>query len=125
MHPLALENQSERAVTLFRWHGSLPRRRYRSRRQSQSLLVNADAPPDNVHQAGLDPIPDQIALELRQAGHDGAHQLAADGAEIEAEARMSQDANFPAVQVVAGLNEALSFCGSTHARAHETATQTH
>jgi hypothetical protein len=23
MHPLALEDQSERAITLFRWHGTL------------------------------------------------------------------------------------------------------
>ena len=34
----------------------------------------------------------------------------------EAEARLSQDANFPAVQVVEGLDEVLSFCGSTLVR---------
>mgnify|MGYP007017420845 CR=1 FL=1 len=52
-----------------------------------------------------DPIPDQIALELGQARHDGAHQLAARGAEIEAEARLSQYANFPGVQIVERLDE--------------------
>jgi len=44
---------------------------------------------------------------LGQARHDGAHQLAVRGAEIEAEARLGQDANFPAVQVVECLDEVL------------------
>jgi hypothetical protein len=48
-----------------------------------------------------------IPLELGKASHDGAHQLAARRAEIEAEARLSQDANFPAVQVVERLDEVL------------------
>ena len=55
----------------------------------------------------LDPISDQFALELSQAGHDGAHELAARGAEIEAEARLGQDTNFPGVQVVECLDEVL------------------
>ena len=80
------------------------------------LAPKFNSPGPSRCQAGLDPIPDQIALELRQAGHDGAHQLAARGVEVEAEARLSQDANFPAVQIVEGLDEVLSFCGSTHAR---------
>src|SRR5262249_54435042 len=58
-------------------------------------------------QAGLDPIPDQIALKLGQAGHDGAHELAAGGAEIEAEARLGQHGDFPAVQIVERLDEVL------------------
>ena len=49
----------------------------------------------------------KIALELSQAGHDRAHQLAAGGAEIETEARLSEDANFPAVQIVERLDEVL------------------
>jgi hypothetical protein len=57
-------------------------------------------------QAGLDPTLDRVALELGQAGHDGAHP--ARGAEIEAEPRLSPDANFPAVQIVELLNEVLS-----------------
>ena len=39
--------------------------------------------------------------------HDGAHQLPARGAEIEAEPRLSQDANFLAVQIVERLDEVL------------------
>ena len=71
------------------------------------LAPKFDAPGPSRCQAGLDPIADQVALELRQARHDGAHQFAARGAEVEAEARLSQDANFPAVQVVERLNEVL------------------
>ena len=71
------------------------------------LAPKFDAPGSSRCQAGLDPIPDQVALELGQARHDGAHQLAARGAEIEAEARLSQDANFPAVQIVERLDEVL------------------
>ena len=71
------------------------------------LAPKFDAPGSSRCQAGLDPIPNQIALELGEAGHDGAHQLAARGAEIEAEPRLSQDANFPTVQIVEGLDEVL------------------
>src|SRR4029450_2632642 len=72
------------------------------------LAPEADAPGPSRCQAGLDPTPDRVALELGPAGHDGAHQLAARGAEIEAKPRLSQDANFPTVQIVELLNEVLS-----------------
>jgi hypothetical protein len=63
-------------------------------RPSSTPQARTAARPD------LNPIAAQVPLELGQARHDGAHQLAARGAEIEAEARLSQDANFPAVQIV-------------------------
>ena len=85
------------------------------RRTLAHLAPKFDAPGSSGCQAGLDPIPDQIALELSQAGHDGASACGC-GAEIEAEARLSQNANFPAVQVVAGLEEVSSFFGSTYGR---------
>jgi hypothetical protein len=62
-------------------------------------------------QAGL--ARSQVPLELGQARHDGAHQLAARGAEIEAEAHLSQDANFPAMQIVEALDEVLHAPAST------------
>ena len=71
------------------------------------LVPKFDAPGPSRCQAGLDPIADQVALELRQARHDGAHQLAARGAQIEAEAHLSQNANFPAVQIGERLDEVL------------------
>jgi len=46
-------------------------------------------------------------LELGEAGHDCAHQLPAGGAEVEAEACLSQDADSPVMQVVEGLDEVL------------------
>lgn len=51
--------------------------------------------------------PDQVALKFGQAGHDRAHQLAAGGAEIEAKARLSEDANFLVVQIVERLDAVL------------------
>ena len=67
------------------------------------LPAKLDAAGSSLCQAGLDPFPDQVALEVGKAGQDCAHQLAARGAEIEAEARLSQDGNFPTVQIVEGL----------------------
>jgi hypothetical protein len=63
------------------------------------LAPTFDSPRPSGCQAGLDPIADQIAFKLGQAGHDGAHQLATGVVEIEAEARLSQDADFPAVKI--------------------------
>jgi hypothetical protein len=77
------------------------------RRALASLTPEFDAPGPSRRKAGLNALPDQVALELGQAGHDGAHQLAAGGAEIEAEARLSQDADFPAVEIVQRLDEIL------------------
>jgi hypothetical protein len=77
------------------------------RRALANLTPQFDAPGPSRRKAALDPIPDQIALELGQSGHDGAHELPARCAQIEAEARLSQDADFPAVQIVQRLDEIL------------------
>src|SRR5262245_14422932 len=65
----------------------------------------------NQYDAGApsthDPIPDQVASELGQPSHDGSHQLAAGGAEIEAAACLSQDADLPAVRIIERLDEVL------------------
>src|SRR5262245_14992411 len=53
------------------------------------------------------PSPTRIALELGEAGHDGAHQLPACSAKIEAEPCLSQHADFPAVEIVQRLDEVL------------------
>ena len=55
------------------------------------LAPKFDAPGPSRCQAGLDPIADQVALELRQARHDGAHQFAARGAETQPRGRSTQD----------------------------------
>ena len=74
------------------------------RRALAGLTPEFDAPGPSRCQAGLNALPDQVALELGQPGHDGAHELPARGAEIEAEAGLSQDADLPAVQVVKRLD---------------------
>jgi hypothetical protein len=71
------------------------------------LAPEFDAPRPSRCQARLDPTSNEVALKLGQAGHDGPHQLAARGAEIEAEAPLSQDANFAAVEAVERLDELL------------------
>src|SRR5262245_23160002 len=60
------------------------------RRSLTHLPAELNAARLGRSEAGLDALPDQIALELGQAGHDGSHQLAARGSEIEAEPRLSQ-----------------------------------
>jgi len=55
----------------------------------------------------LNPAPNEVALELGETGHDDAHELAA-SAEVKAEPGLSQDADFPAVQIIERLNEVLS-----------------
>ena len=71
------------------------------------LPVELDATSARGRQTRLHAIPDQVALELGEAGHDGAHQLTARGADIEAEARLGQDANFSSHANVEGLDEVL------------------
>ena len=45
-----------------------------------------------MDQTRLDAIPNELALKLRETGHDGAHELAAGGDEVEAQARLRQHA---------------------------------
>ena len=56
---------------------------------------------------------DEIALELGQAGHDGAHQLARRGAKVEAETRLGEHADLPAMEVVQRLHEVLGAAAPT------------
>ena len=53
--------------------------------------------------------PDLTLIRSRSnsARPDGAHELAACGVEIEAEVRLSQDTDFPAMEVVQRLDEVL------------------
>src|SRR5262249_13213132 len=53
------------------------------------------------------PLADQVTLELGQAGHDRAQELAAGRGQIEAEPGLRQNAHLPAVQVVKGLHQVL------------------
>jgi hypothetical protein len=64
-------------------------------------------------QSRLDALADEIALELGQAGHDGAHQLARRGAKVEAETRSGEHANLPAMKIVEGLHEVLGAAAPT------------
>src|SRR5215468_4150424 len=71
------------------------------------LTAQDDAVRPGGSQTRLDAVPNEIALELGETGHDGAHELPAGGAEVEAEPRLRQDADLPAVEVIERLNEVL------------------
>jgi len=58
-------------------------------------------------EARFHPLPNKVTLELGQAGHDRAHELAAAGAEVEAEAGLGEHADLPRVEVIEGLDEIL------------------
>jgi len=58
-------------------------------------------------QTRFHPLPNEVTLELGQAGHDRAHELAAGGAEVEAEAGLGQHADLPGVEIIEGLDEIL------------------
>src|SRR5215831_8726009 len=55
----------------------------------------------------LDALPNKIALELSEARHDCAHQLAARCAQVERQASLRKHADLPAVQVIKGLDQVL------------------
>ena len=55
------------------------------------LPAQQDAAGSSGREARIHPLPNEVALKLRQARHDGTHQLAAGGAEVEAPAGLRQD----------------------------------
>jgi len=71
------------------------------------LPPKLDAAISGRCQVRFHPFPDKIALELGEAGHDRAHQLAAGRAKIEAQARLSQHAHLPRMQVIECLYKVL------------------
>ena len=59
------------------------------------LPAEHDTPRLCHRQTGPDALADQISVELSETCHDGAHQFAAGGAQIEAETGLRQRAHFP------------------------------
>jgi Aldo/keto reductase family len=55
----------------------------------------------------------RVPLELGETGHDRAHELAAGGAEVEAQASLRQDAHLPTVEVIERLHEVLGTAAPT------------
>src|SRR5215510_4898529 len=55
------------------------------------------APSTSGVNARLNPLADQVTLELGQASHDGAQELAAGRPQFEAKSGLRQDADFPLV----------------------------
>src|SRR5262249_51972042 len=55
----------------------------------------------------VDPLADEIALELGEASHDGPHQLAAGRAKVKAQASLRKNAHLPAVEIIERLHEVL------------------
>jgi hypothetical protein len=53
------------------------------------------------------PSGEQFALFPLWTSHDGAHELTAGGAEVEAETRLRQNAYLPTVEVIESLHEVL------------------
>src|SRR6516225_4672936 len=71
------------------------------------LPSEADAAGLGGREPQLDALPNKIALELSEASHDRAHQLAARCAQVESQAMLRKHADLPAVEVVKGLDQVL------------------
>ena len=69
--------------------------------------ARADASRLGGREPRLGTLPNKIALELSEASHDGAHQLAARCAQVERQAMLRKHADLPAVEVVEGLRQVL------------------
>src|SRR5215470_2575501 len=60
-----------------------------------------------------------ITLELGEASHDGAHQLAARRAEVEAQAGLRKNAHPPAMEVIKCLHEVLGASSPARKLGHQ------
>ena len=59
------------------------------------------------------------SLSNSKSGHDGPHELATGGAEVEAQAGLRQDAHLPAVKVIERLHEVLGASAPARQLGHE------